>query len=1040
MSAGQPLELSTGTVVQLRGDPGRTGVLTGRKRLRGERVYWQVRFPDGAEWVPEDQVEVVQDDSPIDQLRKSLFARPSDLYQTLAHIRLAGRLADLIYSMGTTETDFYAFQFKPILKLLNSPGNGILIADEVGLGKTIEAGLIWTELRARFDFQRLMVLCPAMLRDKWDLELRRKIGVEAEVCDATRTAKVLRGAAAGDIREFSIIASLQGLRPPKGWDENTEAERVSGRLAHVLAEHAHRDALVDLLIIDEAHYMRNPETQTAELGRLLRDVSSYIILLSATPVHLRSEDLFHLLNLVDDGAFNRRDVFEDIITANKPLIRARDMVAEGSVDQDTLIQIIQAASKHPLLSDNRQLKTLNASPPTEAQLQDPEIRAKLAYRLDTINLLGHAVTRTRRRHVKELRVIRDAVSQKVPMTDTERSFYETVTETVREYCERRAAHEGFLLVTPQRQMSSCMAAAFRSWRGDWEKSSQQTYEDFGIDADEDEEEVRPLVTELRRRVSALSHLGELERHDSKYERLRGLLQEFLANTPSEKVVLFSYFRPTLRYLKERLRRDGISCIDLHGDSENRGLILEEFARSNGPSVLLSSEVGSEGIDLQFCWVVINYDLPWNPMKVEQRIGRLDRIGQEKEKIYIWNLLHAETIDERIYTRLFMRLKLFEERLGGLEATLGPEVQRLASDLLARRLSPGEEEARIDQTRVALANVRDEEERLEKEAASLVAYGDYILNQVRAAQDLTRRITTEDVRKYVTGFFSRYYPGTRFHQDTDKEMVYDIELSLEAKNDFSRFLAARHSRAHSRLATNDARPVRSIFENRSRSERGRGAEVISQFHPLIRFVAGELEGRRGVLYPAFAAKVPAGSLRFPLKQGDYCVAVTRWWVEALRVTEQLWFEAIRLNGQNERLPNEISEQLILFASSAGEDWPGVAGSINLERVIQIVEQDLLVRARAQYEQYVEDVVAQNDDRADVQLKTLSAHLEAQRQKYLAIRARHVQAGRVGLARATEETLSRLENRVQREQLEIERKRKLRHRMQEVAVGVIRVEAG
>src|SRR5690606_10948814 len=109
--------------------------------------------------------------SPLDMLESRRLGRPIDLRRTLTHVKLSGRLANVIYSMEATNTDFYAYQFKPVLKILESPSNGILIADEVGLGKTIEAGLIWTELRSRFDMRRLLVLCPAALREKWRREL-----------------------------------------------------------------------------------------------------------------------------------------------------------------------------------------------------------------------------------------------------------------------------------------------------------------------------------------------------------------------------------------------------------------------------------------------------------------------------------------------------------------------------------------------------------------------------------------------------------------------------------------------------------------------------------------------------------------------------------------------------------------------------------------------------------------------------------------------------------------------------------------------------
>ena len=153
--------------MRLISNPGRKGFLSGRIKTRGGRTRVEVIFPGNErQYDLESQIEeVTNDEDPFDLLKKGQFGRSADLRRSMTFIRLSGRLANLIYSMQTTHTDFYAYQFKPVLKLLDSPTNGILIADEVGLGKTIEAGLIWTELRSRIDARRLLVLCPAVLRE-----------------------------------------------------------------------------------------------------------------------------------------------------------------------------------------------------------------------------------------------------------------------------------------------------------------------------------------------------------------------------------------------------------------------------------------------------------------------------------------------------------------------------------------------------------------------------------------------------------------------------------------------------------------------------------------------------------------------------------------------------------------------------------------------------------------------------------------------------------------------------------------------------------
>src|SRR4030042_6425993 len=152
--------MEAGQRVRLKSDPGRVGVLTGRLReLGNKRLQYQIMFPEGSSYQPDYEIEVIdsESDDPFVLLEKGHFGRVSELRRNLSHIQLSGRLANMVYSMDTTNTDFYAYQYKPVLSFLESPPNGLLIADEVGLGKTIEAGLIWTELRSRYDARRVMV-------------------------------------------------------------------------------------------------------------------------------------------------------------------------------------------------------------------------------------------------------------------------------------------------------------------------------------------------------------------------------------------------------------------------------------------------------------------------------------------------------------------------------------------------------------------------------------------------------------------------------------------------------------------------------------------------------------------------------------------------------------------------------------------------------------------------------------------------------------------------------------------------------------------
>ena len=1032
-------QIAPGDRVRRISDPGRIGVTTGKCREFAGKKRLQVQFPDRSEFIATDQIEVVDSEEDFqDQIKRGRFGRALNLRQTLTFYRLSGRLANVIYSMQTTNTDFYAYQFKPVLKLLNSPTNGILIADEVGLGKTIEAGLIWTELRARFDARRLLVVCPAMLREKWQEELRERFGVSAQLIDAGDLSRALRESARGAEGGFALVASMQGIRPPRGWDEVEEQGSLAprSRLARYLQDAAYDQDLIDLLVIDEAHHLRNPETLTAKVGALLRRVAANVVLLSATPIHLRNDDLYQLLHLVDEDTFDNSADFTRIIEANAPLIEARDLILGGSPDPARMIELLEHARRHEMLAENRQLQWLLNHLPDEQVLSDGEQRRAVANRLEGANLWSHVYTRTRKRDVMEQRVVRVPRKEAVLLTSLEREFYDRVTEIVTDYADRAAVPTGFLYVTPQRQMASSMPAALKGWLSRRTPLDEEIAEDVGEEIESNNSgpcDVPPLIEELVIRLAGVFNVEELRAVDTKYGRLSMVLRSFLTDHKEEKVVVFAYFRPTLDYLHERLAEDGISSIVLKGgESLDKQEVIRTFQRPEGPSVLLSSEVGSEGIDLQFCHVLVNYDLPWNPMRVEQRIGRLDRIGQEADRISIWNLFAADTIDERIHDRLYVRLDLFKRALGDLEAVLGEPIRRLTVDLLSGSLSDTERDVMIDQTAQALVNRRQEEEELEQDAAGLIAHGDYILNEVEAALELQRRISEQDLEAYVRDFLEGNYPGCRWRSEGPG--LYEVTLTMDARADLEVFVDRESFRGLTSLTRASKRGTRCKFENRTASARPGSIESVSQFHPLVRWISHELAKQESPLRVA-AAIVNQSDLS-EVGVGDYAFFVDLWDIQGIRDVEKLHFE-VEAMGDNKSPAEDLAEQLVVTASRRGGDWVSAGEDMDLEDLGRAIE-SCLAKAEAKYEGFVRSLSDENLDRADVQLQNLDRHLKGQMRKLTEIREGHEAAGRQSLVRATDGRIKALKYRVEIRRRRIEaRKNQVPHR-REIALGIVRVQ--
>jgi len=1031
-----------GTYVRLIHDTSREGTVTDQApRKMGSRVAIGIRFSDGVRFVPVDQIEPVPEiiESPTVLLREGKFADPPRLRQVLTHYRLSGRLADLIYSMEATNTDFYAYQFKPVLKMLNSPTSGLLIADEVGLGKTIEAGLIWTELRARYDMRRLLVVCPKSLREKWRMELSQKFDISAEILNADGLLQLLKDRDR-QRRGFAAICSLQSIRPPRNWSDGTETRgRSSTRreLALALQEAAGRDPLFDLLVVDEAHHMRNPETLANTLGSLLREVSAHTLFLSATPIHLRNRDLFSLLRLLDDATFDREDAFEDILQANRPLIAAREAMLRADTKAEAILEILDSTAASPLLSGSRQIKVIRDELQAASHRLDHATRARLAYRLEQANLLSHVVNRTRRRDVEEFRVTRIVTEEIVKPDPLEDEAYRIISEVVEDYADEVGIVQGFLLATPQRMMASCIAAAIQRWA---ETGTLEIAEgdDDGSEIEDIEKAIGPLVRRLAEASRGLGDVEQLRAVDTKYARLTALLKQARkASEENQKIIVFSSFKTTLNYLAERLVEDGFAVELLHGDiTEDRDTVIQRFAQSKGESVLLSSEVGSEGIDLQFARSIINYDLPWNPMRIEQRIGRIDRLGQKSDAITILSVLHEGTIDARIYSRLYQRLDLVKSALGDFEAVLGDEIQRLTRDLLAGRLSKEQQELRIEQAATALENLRREQEELEAQAASLIAHGDYILNTIVAAHEFNRWVSPSDIRRYINDVFSQYYTGSQITAVRSEEDVFEVDLSPAAKVDFEQFVRRARLTTDTRLLRGSG-SVKCQFGHATASGRGKRYEVITQIHPLTRFAADRLQQDDAPkLRPAVTVHLRATE-GMPAP-GTYMLAIMKWSLGGVLEIERLGFAGLNC-GTSETLSEDEAEALAIRASTEGSYWSEAAMDMDLDEVggqcDEMLFQGELGRG---FDLFVQERSAENDDRADVQLRTLERH----REQWLEIRERviagHKAASRDGLARAVEAQVRAFEDKCARRREEIERARQLEPSTEDIAVVLVRVE--
>ena len=327
---------------------------------------------------------------------------------------------------------------------------------------------------------------------------------------------------------------------------------------------------------------------------------------------------------------------------------------------------------------------------------------------------------------------REAVKVPVDLSAEEMEFYLAVIELIKETFLSRG-HDprvmGFLTNMIRRMASSCIPAT-RVYL-DWCIANDQMIVEK-LNAEEEPEDdseyaMAPLPPELREeyvRLSEQAHrLGSV---DTKYNAFKKVLQQMMENLDNPQVMVFSFFVRTLKYLKQRLTaegyRVGLICgeVPLISDKDvpGRNEIMEAFERKE-IDILLSSEVGGEGLDFQFCQSIINYDLPYNPMRVEQRIGRIDRFGQIADKVIVSSMYLKGTLDEQIYSALYERINLIENSVGSLEPILGDTLVDLQKEIISGQLTEEQFETRMIEIQLAIEQAKLEMEKFESSRKELM---------------------------------------------------------------------------------------------------------------------------------------------------------------------------------------------------------------------------------------------------------------------------------------------------------------------------------
>ena len=677
---GETAKFSMGSSVQLLAD--RTLGKVERVQVISGQVLYSVLTNRGITQVRESDLQELKSlqgnslswlDSPLSDAE--------NIALTLTATKLRDPLTDVIYSFQTSRTLFRPYQFKPVLKMLMGTKQRILIADEVGLGKTIEAGLIWSELDLRTPMENVLVVCPAALKKKWQDEMYRRFDRKLEDLNNERLGNWLDQIELGRFEPIKAIASLEGLRA------SVHLERLS-KLA----------PRFDLIIVDEAHYLRNSQTQSFALGEVISDIADALVFLSATPLNLGNNDLFNLLNLLDSSQFFDRAVFDEQIEPNKYLNEIARNLLNKDLDPRELLIFLRAIKETSLgytitnRSDYEGLENLLK----QNRLSANDIsRAKR--HIAELNSLAGVFTRTRKAETPEKRAIRTPIPVEVDWTPEEKDAYAFIRKWFTDRALAKGISPGLALQMPLRQAASCLPATFELLEDKYGFASEE-YE--SLDAYDELTSADALASLMDFNFDVIPRIPK----DSKYLAFERSLLDARSNGLAKQVLIFSFFTRTIKYLERELSKTGLRVRIMYGGTapRDRQEIMASFRRGEF-DVLICSEVGSEGLDFEFCDTLVNYDLPWNPMKVEQRIGRLDRFGQKSDKIFIYNMQIPGTIEDDIFMRLFARIGVFEESIGELEPILRDQLSTLTELALNPKLTDNQRDSEMRRIDVAISS-------------------------------------------------------------------------------------------------------------------------------------------------------------------------------------------------------------------------------------------------------------------------------------------------------------------------------------------------
>lgn len=599
----------------------------------------------------------------------------------------------------------------------------LLIADEVGLGKTVQAGLLIRQSWLAGRLKRAIILAPANVCTQWQAELREKFAIDWPIYDGSC------------MRRYDAFTQSYTETPVARGEWTTEPFVIMS--SHLARRRDRRPELLeaepwDLVVVDEAHHARckrsRDRVEPNMLMRLLRDLKervSGLVLLTATPLQTHAMELYDLLSLLgfppewDAASYQRYfdtlsqpvvavDGFEECAR----LFRATEAF-HGALDDETGARMGgEATGPLSRLRARRILSALRGQasiPRRRLSAEDRQAAVRIMKRWTPVAALMSRHTRALlRRYQAEGKLdariaTRQVADRFIEMEAPERDIYHRVEDFLRttyaQADQSRRNAVGFILTIYRKRLSSSFAALASSLQGRLERNvvdDQFDLEEGGEETDAEELERQERQARQIFEAGGIAEiLADVEKLpvDTKARALRDELAQLKADGYDQTMV-FTGYTDTMDGLRDWLADETgreVLCFSGRGgevrtpDGEwkwvSRADIKKRFREGKG-DILVCTDAAAEGLNFQFCGSLINYDMPWNPMRVEQRIGRIDRLGQRFDDIRIINLHYKDTVETEVYCALSSRIKLFEDMVGGLQPILSAVSKEIGAIALA----------------------------------------------------------------------------------------------------------------------------------------------------------------------------------------------------------------------------------------------------------------------------------------------------------------------------------------------------------------------